>query len=214
MLKEKRGVAKMDHYLPTKTNLMKIQASIRLSKQGQELLEKKKYILQIEKEKYLKQKEELKKQIEHTKRKAFSLLQNANVEIGIDSVYDIARGIPVDHQIDIKYKTIMGVEIPSILYQEERPKLNYGLYGTTISVDEAILEFGKLKRDLIVLAGLENTIERLESSINKVQKRSNALKDIIIPQNKKIEKQIELALEEREREDFARLKIIKKQLGN
>ncbi len=204
----------MNHYLPTKTNLMKIQASIRLSKQGQELLEKKKYILIVEKERYLKQKENLEQEVNQIRERAFFLLQEANVDIGIDSVYDIARGIPIDDSIDIKYKTVMGVEIPSILYQNTKPKLNYGLYGTTISVDEAILEFNKLKNALIQLAGLENTIERLENSIDKVQKRSNALKDIIIPQNEKIANEIQTTLDEREREDFARLKILKKQLGN
>ena len=41
----------MNEYLPTKTNLMRIQDSIRLSKQGQELLERKRMILVKEKEK-------------------------------------------------------------------------------------------------------------------------------------------------------------------
>ena len=42
----------MSDILPTKSNLIKLKKTITLSKQGQELLEKKKYILIKEKEKY------------------------------------------------------------------------------------------------------------------------------------------------------------------
>ena len=40
--------------LPTKNNLMKIKGKLKLSSQGQELLEKKKIILEMEKEKHKK----------------------------------------------------------------------------------------------------------------------------------------------------------------
>ena len=44
-----------NQYLPTKTNLLKIKDSIKLSKQGRELLERKRLILMKEKEKYIEQ---------------------------------------------------------------------------------------------------------------------------------------------------------------
>ena len=103
----------------------------------------------------------------------------------------------------------MGVEIPSIIFEEQDNTLQYGLYGTTSAVDETIIEFNNIKKKIILLAELENTISRLNKAINKVTTRSNALKDIIIPNDKKIEHEIKNILEEREREEFARLKIIK-----
>ena len=201
----------MSTLLPTKSNLIKLKKTIALSKQGQELLEKKKYILENEKEKYISQKKELEETFHKQYEKAFLALQNANVDMGINKVNMISHTIEIDNQLDIKYKTIMGVEIPLISYtSSSNPDLTFGLLGTTISIDEAIVEFQNIKKMMIDLARLEITISRLDSAIEKVQKRSNSLKDIIITNYEKYEKIIQDILEERDREEFVRMKMIKK----
>ena len=201
----------MSTLLPTKSNLIKLKKTIALSKQGQELLEKKKYILENEKEKYISQKKELEETFHKQYEKAFLALQNANVDMGINKVNMISHTIEIDNQLDIKYKTIMGVEIPLISYtSSSNSDLTFGLLGTTISIDEAIVEFQNIKKMMIDLARLEITISRLDSAIEKVQKRSNSLKDIIIPNYEKDEKRIQDILEERDREEFVRMKMIKK----
>lgn len=201
----------MSTLLPTKSNLIKLKKTIALSKQGQKLLEKKKYILENEKEKYISQKKELEETFHKQYEKAFLALQNANVDMGITKVNMISHTIKIDNLLDIKYKTIMGVEIPLISYtSSSNPDLTFGLLGTTISIDEAIVEFQKIKKIMVDLARLEITISRLDSAIEKVQKRSNSLKDIIIPNYEKDEKRIQDILEERDREEFVRMKMIKK----
>ena len=197
-------------YLPTKNNLLKIKANLKLSKQGHELLEKKKFILTVEKNKYIKQQKKLKEEINKLFEEGYTDLNNASIDIGIDELINISDGIKTEKSIDIKYKSIMGVEIPSIVYDIQDLELSYGLYSTTISVDETILKFIQIKRAIIQLAEIDNILFRLNKSIQKVQKRSNALNDIIIPNNEKIAKQIEDILEEREREEFTRLKVMKK----
>ena len=47
--------------------------------------------------------------------------------------------------------------------------------------------------------------------MNKTQKRANALKNIILPRLTSTVKYITDSLEEKEREDFSRLKVIKTQ---
>ena len=202
----------MSSILPTKSNLLKLKKTIALSKQGQELLEKKKYILLKEKEKYDSEKKKIEQEYKMQKEKAFKLLQNANVDLGINNVSIIAYNIEIDNEIDIKYKTVMGVEIPEIAYNyDSKPNINFGLLDTTISVDEAIIAFKKLKILLVNLTKLEIIIKRLNNAIEKVQKRSNSLKDIIIPNYEKYEKHIQEILEERDREEFTRMKMIKNQ---
>ena len=202
----------MSSILPTKTNLIKLKKTIALSKQGQELLEKKKYILLKEKEKYDSEKKKIEQEYKLQKDEAFKLLQNANVDLGINNVSIIAYNIEIDNEIDIKYKTVMGVEIPEIAYNyDSKPNINFGLLDTTISVDEAIIAFKKLKILLVNLTKLEIIIKRLNNAIEKVQKRSNSLKDIIIPNYEKYEKHIQEILEERDREEFTRMKMIKNQ---
>lgn len=201
--------------LPTKNNLLKMKKTIQLAKQGQELLEKKKYVLWQEREKQRREDEEKRKCYEENKTKAFDHLQQANVRLGISRVKEIADEIPLVTSVDIKYKTVMGVEIPSIIQQEKTIKnIPYGLYHTNIVVDQAIQEFSLLREQIIELAQRQNAIYRLSQAISGVQKRANSLKEIIIPEDEKIEKQIEEILEEQEREEFIRLKVVKKAKGN
>lgn len=198
--------------LPTKNNLLRLKDKLKLSKQGYDLLEKKKFILTVEKNKYQNQKEELENKLQQLFEEAYKKLQNAIIDVGIDELINISEEVDIDDSINIKYKTVMGVEIPSIVYDKDILKLEYGLYNTTTSVDKSIIIFTKIKELIILLAEIDNTILRLNKSITKVQKRSNALKDIIIPEDEKIEKEIQNILEEREREEFTRLKIIKKNI--
>ena len=200
----------MSTLLPTKSNLMKLKKTIALSKQGQELLEKKKYILINEKEKYIEQKKEIEQTFKKQYLDAFLSLQNANIEMGINKVSNISETIKIDKKLDIKYKTVMGVDIPITAYSSNKvPDLTFGLLDTTISIDEAITNFQNIKTTLIELARLETTISRLDDAIIKVQKRSNSLKDIIIPNYLKNQKSIQDILDERDREEFTRMKLIK-----
>ena len=140
------------------------------------------------------------------------LIRNANIDIGIDNLINISNGVKTDEYIDIKNVTVMGIEIPSVVHSKEIIKRNYGFYNTTNTVDEAILKFNEIQEKLIELSVLQNTVYRLKKNIEKVQKRSNALKNIIIPQYEEGLKSISDELEEREREEFSRLKVVKKKI--
>ena len=196
--------------LPTKNNLMKIKSKLNLSMQGHDLLEKKKIILEMEKEKYAKKMKEKKEKLNELFINGIEKIKMASVDIGMEELKNITEEIDFNEKIDIKYKTVMGVEIPSIIYEKPQKELKYGLYNTSIQVDEVIETFNEIKKATIEFAELENTILRINKAVEKVKKRSNALKDIIIPEDIEKIKKIQSILEEREREEFSRLKIIKK----
>ena len=63
------------------------------------------------------------------------------------------------------------------------------------------------------MAEVEISIYRLAQAIKKAQKRANALKNIVIPDLDNTIRFITEALEEKEREEFVRLKVIKRQTG-
>ena len=196
--------------LPTKNNLIKIKNTIQQSEEGYLLLEQKKMILNRELEKYIDREKKLQEKGKKLLEEAHHLLKIANVEIGIDDMIDISDGVKIDHSIDIKYKTVMGVEIPSIVPEEESPvTIHYGLYNTTATVDKAIIQFMEVKQYILELAQIDTTIFRLRQAIEKVQRRSNALKEIIIPADEKLAHSIEEVLEENEKEEFIRLKKLK-----
>ena len=81
---------------------------------------------------------------------------------------------------------------------------------TNSSFDYAYLCFNKAKDNTVRLAEIENSIYRLAVSIKKTQKRANALKNIMIPKFHSAVRYISNALEEKEREEFSRQKVIKK----
>lgn len=198
--------------LPTKSNLIKIKKSIALSKQGHELLEKKRFILMHEKEKREEDLLKIEKEMKEKEEEAFMLFKNANVEIGINDMRNIASSIVKDNSIDVKNISVMGVEIPSINYDRNRPLIRYGLYETSEMVDKAVIAFYEFRLIFIKYVELKTSIERLNEAIIKVQKRASALKNIIIPKDEETERYISDVIDEREREEFSRLKIIKRKM--
>ena len=70
--------------------------------------------------------------------------------------------------------------------------------------------FQTVKELTLKLSMVETSAYRLASSIKKTQKRANALKNITIPSYQTLVKNISDALEEKDREEFTRLKVIKR----
>ena len=105
----------------------------------------------------------------------------------------------------------MGVEIPIVTIDEDSQEngLFFGLDVTNSAFDEAYMRFREVKRLTADLAEVENSVYRLADSIKKTQKRANALKNIMIPRFEETVKFITDALEEKDREEFSRMKVIK-----
>ena len=78
-------------------------------------------------------------------------------------------------------------------------------------LDEAYFKFDAVKKLTAELAEVENSVYRLANAIRKTQKRANALKNIMIPRFEETVKFITNALDEKDREEFSRLKVIKRQ---
>lgn len=197
--------------VPTKGNLIIAKNTLKLSKTGYELLDKKRNILIREMMQLIETARELQTRIDDTFKTAYSALQRANVELGIDEVEKIALSVEPENSVTVKFRSVMGVEIPIVIISEEPPKPNFSLKGTTISLDEAIKRFNDVKLFTRALAQVENSVYRLADSIKKTQKRANALKNIMIPRYEEESRFIQGALEEKEREEFSRLKVIKAQ---
>ena len=104
-----------------------------------------------------------------------------------------------------------NIEVGIHYVQEAGP--SYGFYSTRESVDRAREGFLKVKELTIKLSMVENAAYRLAMNIRKTQKRANALKNITIPTYTALVKDISNALEEKEREEFTRLKVIKRNMN-
>ncbi|MDU5083548.1 MAG: V-type ATP synthase subunit D, partial [Bacillota bacterium] len=85
----------------------------------------------------------------------------------------------------------------------------YGFFRTNPAFDKAVLNFSDIRKLIYDLAEIENSVYKLAMEIKKTQKRANALDKIQIPKYTTTIKYIEEVLEEKEREDFFRLKKVK-----
>ena len=195
---------------PTKGNLILAKNSLVLAKQGYELMDKKRNILIRELMELIDKAKDIQSEIDITFTTAYKALQRANMELGINYVEEISTTIPVENSVTIKTRSIMGTEIPLVQYERTDAKPTYAFYSTRESLDLARECFEKVKHLTINLSMIENAAYRLATNIKKTQKRANALKNITIPYYEALTTSIQNALEEKEREEFTRLKVIKR----
>lgn len=197
----------MAQIFPTKANLMATQKSLSLAKLGYELMDRKRNILVREMMQLVDEAKEVEGTINEAYKKAYASLQKANITLGRCS--DYARTIPLDETLKVDYKSVMGVEIPQITLGEQDMKNYYGFDTTNSYLDEAYFNFNEAKRLSVKLVETQTSIYRLADAIKKTQKRANALNNIMIPKFTQTVKFISEALDEKEREDFTRLKVVK-----
>ena len=195
---------------PTKGNLMLAKNSLDLAKMGYDLMDKKRNILIREITDLIEKAKDIQAQIDTTFREAYAALQTANIENGIDYVQTISYTVPLEESVRIKTRSIMGVEIPLAEADPSGTAPTYAFYTTRESMDQTRIAFTKVKELTIQLSMVENAAYRLAVAIKKTQKRANALKNITIPHYVQLSKEISEALEEEDREEFTRLKVIKR----
>lgn len=192
---------------PTKGNLMKIKKSLELAKVGYDLLDRKRNILIRETMGLIDSAADIRSRIAESYRVAYQALEEANMSMGI--VDEFAAFVPVENGLTISSRSVMGVEIPTVSLDPVPTDNYFGFRRTTAKLDEAYRRFNEVKQLTAELAQTENSVYRLATGIKKAQKRANALKNIIIPRFEEQVKTITSALDEKDREDFSRLKVIK-----
>ncbi|KGK86716.1 V-type ATP synthase subunit D [Clostridium sp. HMP27] len=200
----------MENLAPTKANLISAKSSLEFSKQGFELLDRKRNVLIRELMEYVDKAKSIQDKINKIFSEAYKALERANITMGIYEVEEIAMAVPEANDYDILFKSVMGVEVPRVYFNKEDIKPSYGFYKSNTAMDLAYKSFNEVKYLIYELAELENAIYRLAMEVKKTQKRANALENIQIPRFKATVKSISEVLEEKEREDFFRLKVVKK----
>lgn len=194
----------------TKSKLMSTQRSLALARTGYELMDKKRNILMREMLLMLDKATALQSEMDGLFSNAYKSLETANISYGV--IESIAESVPIDDGVIIKPRSVVGIEVPIVSRAATETNIPYGLTESNTFVDSAYINFLKIKDLCVRLAEVENTIYRLASAVKKIQRRANALKNLLIPRLEANIKFIENSLEEKEREDFSRLKLINKKL--
>lgn len=180
---------------------------MKLAKVGYDLMDRKRSILVREIMQLMDDAKDVQSQIGEKYTQAYLALQKAYIEMG--NCDTAAAAIPIDCSVTVSSRSVMGVEIPTVTSEKTALKPYYAFANTTASLDDAYEKFNDVKQLTVKLAEIESSVCRLADAIKKTRKRTNALGNIMIPKFEETIKYISNALEEKEREEFSRLKVIK-----
>ena len=192
---------------PTKGNLIAAKRSLALSLMGYELLDKKRSVLIMEMMRLMDHARTIQSKVDDAFQNAYKVLQQSDMAAA--TFMNIAAVVPVDDGVHLRSRSVMGVELPIVHVDDKPPRLSYGFLATNAKLDEAYIAFMDLKKQIVELADVENNVYRLAAAIKTTKIRANSLQNIVIPQLTETVKLISESLEEKEREEFSRLKVIK-----
>lgn len=199
---------------PTKSNLDEVKDSLELAREGYELLDKKRTVLIQEMMQRIDEAKEIQLEINEYFYEAYQALQEVDITQGIKTVEEIGTGIDFIDSLKIRTYSVMGVEIPEVEPVSEDITPRYSFFRTNLALDRAFKNFKRVISLITKLAEIETSVYRLATSIKKTQKRTNALDNLMIPRYEKTVKFIQDTLEEKEREEFYRIKKFKEKKEN
>lgn len=202
----------IDGINPTRMELLSLKNRTKLAVKGHGLLKEKRDALIKEFFDILDRVKGVREAAERSLKEANEALLEAQIAMGDLAVRKASLSVKESIDVDIKSRNVMGVSVPvTNVKMEERSIIDrgYSFSDTTIQLDEAAKKFEESIKFLIELGEVEKTIFLLAEEIEATKRRVNALEHIMIPRFENTEKYIDMRLQEMERENFVRLKMIR-----
>lgn len=194
---------------PTRSNLIRIKQDLNFARQGYEILDRKREVLTTELIRVAHDAEVLQKEVWGLLENAYRALEKAQLTMGSEHVEWAALAASKTVDIHLKFRGVMGVPVPQIEARGEPQEMLYSLGDTNAALDEAAAAFREVLIRIPQLSELTTSVWRLAGELRKTQRRVNALQYIFIPQYEQTVTFIVASLEEREREETFRLKLLK-----
>jgi V/A-type H+-transporting ATPase subunit D len=194
----------------TKIELLKYKRSSQVASMVQKILDDKRKVLLKNIEEMIEEASKARGGIWDPLQDIYKSVNEAYLSLGTNTVDSVAQSTPAVMEVDVSIKRVVDVKIPALAVSEKDLKsMPYGFADTNSSIDRASKQIKVLLPKICKAAEYENSIFSLAKALEKTQKLLNALENIIIPQYQQRVKFILATLEEREREEFAKLKKVK-----
>ncbi|MFQ5997905.1 MAG: V-type ATP synthase subunit D [Candidatus Bathyarchaeia archaeon] len=197
----------------TRFELLMLKRRLRLAQRGHDLLVEKRDALLLHFFNFIRDISPLRAKLNKALEEAYMNFLRTQISLGTGKLEGVALTVPDRFEVNEKTRNIIGVTLPILeLNVKQKPESGwwYNLPETPAALDEAVLSFEKVLRMVVELAETETAVKRLAEAITMTKRRVNALESILIPRFQNTIRFIQLSLEERAREDFFRLKRIKK----
>jgi len=197
---------------PTRSSYLEISSNLEFAREGSDLLEQKRQILVIELMSRLDEAKRLQQEVDEKMERAYAVLRKAALQVGSETLYRQAIGIALKHTLRLESRPVMGLRVPEIETEDESPKLGNAPSGSAAS-DDVLHAFNDALAVIGRLAEVQTVVFRVARELKKTQRRVNALEKIFLPDYEETLKYITDTLEERERESFIIMKMLKRKKG-
>jgi len=206
------SVASGSNVLPTKIELIGTRRRLQTAQRVKKVLDDKRDVLLKRLDEMIQQAGKARDEISEPLSDAYLALYDAYLKLGPLRLEGTAANTPPMVEADVNVRRIVDVDVPSIAMSEKEMGMTYGFADTNVAVDRAARQMRKVLPSIFKAAEFENAIFRLAKELEKTQRLLNALEYMIIPRYENSIRYIQATLEEREREEFVRLKHVKKVL--
>lgn len=195
----------------TKIELIKIRRSMQVAKMVHKILDDKREVLLKKIDEMIDEANKAREDIWLPLGDIYSAVYDAYLSLGTSTIESIATSTPSIMEVDVNVRRIVDVKVPTLQVKAKEGSQNiaYGFADTNASVDKAAKLIKNVLPGICKAAEYENAIFSLAKELERTQKLINALEFVIIPQYQEGIAFIRATLEEREREEFVRLKKVK-----
>ncbi len=194
----------------TKIELLKFKKSSQVATMVQKILDDKRKVLLKNIEEMIEEASKARSGIWDPLQDIYKSVNEAYLALGTDTVDSVAESTPPVMEVEVSIRRVVDVKIPALSVTEKDTKsMPYGFADTNSSIDRAAKQIKELLPKICKAAEYENSIFSLAKALEKTQKVLNALENVIIPQYQHNIRFIAQALEEKDREEFAKLKKVK-----
>jgi V/A-type H+-transporting ATPase subunit D len=206
------SVATGSNVLPTKIELLGVRRRLQTATRVKRVLDDKRDVLLKRLDEMIQQASQARDEISQPLSDGYLALYDAYLKLGPLRLEGIAASTPPMVGAEVNVRRVVDVDIPSIELSEKGVGMTYGFADTNVAVDRASVQMRRALASIIRAAEFENAIFRLAKELERTQRLLNALEYMIIPRYQSSIHFIQQTLEEREREEFTRLKHVKKVL--
>jgi V/A-type H+-transporting ATPase subunit D len=195
----------------TKIELIKIRRSMQVAKMVHKILDDKREVLLKKIDEMIEEANKARGDIWSPLGEIYTAVYDAYMSLGTGTLESVSDSTPSVMEVDVNVRRIVDVKIPTLQVKtkEGGQDLSYGFIDTNSSVDKAARLIKNILPKVCKAAEYENAIFSLAKELERTQKLINALEFVIIPQYEGAVAFIRATLEEREREEFVRLKKVK-----
>jgi V/A-type H+-transporting ATPase subunit D len=198
---------------PTRMELLALRKRRDIAERGRDLLREKLDALMIELLENVRKIAELRERSHTLLQEAYNLFIEAQMVHGLMRLEQFAMGVEDRFELDTKTRNVIGVTLPHVQIKVSPIKTApYNLLATSAKLDESTMKMVEALKAIAALSSAEASTRKLAQAIASTKRRVNSLDYVIIPRVHQSIRYIQMHLEEREREDFFRLKRIKRRM--